>query len=339
MSWLLGLLGVGIFALWRIIRRIQRILRGNVSGEIQKVDLKDQIFCVTGGNRGIGLETTKILLSWGGFVILGVRDVKLCQDELDKILSNDEKQRVLVASLDLSSFESVHQFVRVNFIEPKRKLHCLINNAHHSGLVHMSSTRDRIEYSYQVNYLSHCLLTLLLVPILNSTKGANTSRIVHVGSRTYAFGKVRRDCYGAKNRGLLSYDPNQIYPDTKLMQLLFSKSLTKYFQKFGYKISSNYVHPGGLVRTTTEWIRGPEYSLAMRLEPLLMKFAGTNVVDAARAVVHAATYDPPVIQSYQYFDTTELKEISSNSQLEDDEVWLWDNTLELIDFPIQGLFQ
>jgi NAD(P)-dependent dehydrogenase (short-subunit alcohol dehydrogenase family) len=337
-DWWKVLIGILIFC--GIIERIQRILRGNVSKEIQKVDLNGQIFCITGGNRGIGLETTKILLNWGGFVILGVRDVKSCQNKLDKILSNDEKQRVLVASLDLSSFESVHKFVKVNFIEPKRKLHCLINNAHHSGLVHMRSTHDRIEYSYQVNYLSHCLLTLLLIPILNLTNGSNPSRIVHVGSRTYAYGKIRRDCYGAQNRGLLSYNPNQIYPDTKLMQLLFSKSLTKYFHKLGYNISSNYVHPGGLVRTSDEWIRGPEYSLAMRFEPLLMKFAGTNVGDAAKAVVKVATFHPQIIQSNRsidvidgnkYFDTTELKEISFDPQWEEDEAWLWDNTLKLID--------
>jgi NAD(P)-dependent dehydrogenase (short-subunit alcohol dehydrogenase family) len=348
-AWLkfVGKICLGLFGFWKIIQIVQRILRGNVSKETQRVDLEGQIFCITGGNRGIGFETTKRLLNWGGFVILGVRDVKLCEEKLAKFFSNDERQRVLVASLDLSSFESVRNFVDENFIQPKRKLNCLINNAHHSGLAQIRSTPDHIEYSFQVNYLSHCLLTLLLIPILNSSKGSFPSRIVHVGSRTHAYGKVRRDCYAAKNRGLLSYDPNQIYPDTKLMQLLFSKSLTSYLQKFGCNISSNYVHPGGLVRTSEEWIRGPEFSFAMRFEPLLMKFAGTNVGDAATAVMKAATFSPQVLKSNQsidiidgnkYFDTTELKAISFD-QWKEDEAWLWDNTLELIDLPINELFQ
>jgi NAD(P)-dependent dehydrogenase (short-subunit alcohol dehydrogenase family) len=350
---------VCFFLLWKLLERVRLALRGKVSRKIQKTDLTGQVFCLTGGNRGIGFETTKILLAWGGFVVLGVRDVQSCEQLFHRVLSIEERKRLAISQLDLSSFESVRGFVRINFIEPNRHLDCLINNAHHSGLSQLVSTQDRIEYSYQVNYLSHCLLTLLLVPVMSSpghlfspaaASSPPPSRIVHVGSRTHVYGDIQRERYNAHNRNLFSYDPNRIYPDTKLMQLLFCRTLTSLLQQFGYNISSNYVHPGGLVRTTDDWIRGSEYSLAMRLEPILMKFAGTEVVDAAMAVVHAAVGLPKIVQieiasrgtvsaveGNKYFDTTEERAIELSDRLEEDALWLWQNTLDMIHLPSSHL--
>jgi NAD(P)-dependent dehydrogenase (short-subunit alcohol dehydrogenase family) len=351
MIWRAVVVVSSLFLFWKFIQRVQFTLRGKVSQRIQKIDLTGQIFCLTGGNRGIGFETAKILLDWGGFVVLGVRDVQVCEDLYNRILSSEEKQRLVITHLDLSSFDSVRSFVQNNFLKPKRRLDCLINNAHHSGLSHLVSTPDCIEYSYQVNYLSHCLLTLLLIPIMSSPgqlfssapSSTNTSRIIHVGSRTHVYGHIQRERYNAQNRNLFSYDPNRIYPDTKLMQLLFCKRLTFFLQELGYNISSNYVHPGGLVRTTNKWIRGSEYSLAMRLEPILMKFAGTEVIHAAMAVVKAAGDRPKVVQikpfsqatvsaieGNKYFDTTEEQTIQLSARLEEDALWLWQNTLEMI---------
>lgn len=339
-----------IFFIWILLRYLQTLLRGNVSKEIKIQDLSNQIFCITGGNRGIGLEVVKILLRWNGIVILGVRNVELCKSTLHPLLTESERDRLIISHLDLSSFYSVHEFVRINFIKPKRKLNCLINNAHHSGLAKLISTEDSIEYSYQVNYLSHCLLTILLIPFLNSDNISSPSRIVHVGSRTHRYGKIRKERYDVKSRGHYSYDPNQIYPDTKFMQLLFSHSLTEYLHKHDYNISSNYVHPGGLVQTTDNWVRGPEYSFAMRLEPLLMKFAGTNVGDAAKAVVKLATQTPEIVEytdefnkarkivlGGKYFDTTEEKEICIDEQFKVDASWLWKTTFEIIDIPLNSL--
>ena len=43
----------------------------------------------------------------------------------------------------------------------------LVNNAHLSGLTNVTVTQDNCECTYQVNHLSHFLLTLLLLPCLS----------------------------------------------------------------------------------------------------------------------------------------------------------------------------
>ena len=338
-------------------KKVQSLLRGRVSQDIPREDLTGQVFCITGGNRGIGLETVKILLDWGGTVILGVRDVQSCEKNLDEILPKHVRNRVIVGELNLHSFASVNEFVKKYFIERNQSLDCLINNAHHSGLSKVNCTHDRLEYSYQVNYLSHCLLTLLLIPLMtknsnnndNNNSNKNTKskipRIVQVGSRTHIYGSIRKDIYSEKGRGIDLYDPNRIYPDTKLMQLLFNKTLTSQLQRLGVNVSSNYVHPGGLVDTCDSWIRGSEYSLPLRIEPLLAKIVGTNVKDAAKAVIKVATLKPKVlkvnnkliIEGNKYFDTTYEIDNKSNLQTEEIELWLWENTFQLIGLPIDYL--
>jgi NAD(P)-dependent dehydrogenase (short-subunit alcohol dehydrogenase family) len=217
------------------------------------VDLAGQTFVVTGASRGIGFSAGLVLLDWGGTVVFAVRDVAKCQRAILAATSDpDQRQRAEVVHLDLSSFASVRKFSADTFIKPARRCHCLINNAHCSGLVAQLATVDGVEHSYQVNYLSHFLLTLLLMPALATTFGEGgvgaspqqcgpsfsrpgstgtqvAGRVVHVTSRTYALaGPVRRDAYSPSARHLGSefYRPDKVYGDTKLMQVLFSKELT-----------------------------------------------------------------------------------------------------------------
>jgi NAD(P)-dependent dehydrogenase (short-subunit alcohol dehydrogenase family) len=330
-----------------------RLLRGKLSSCRRLDDLKGQVICITGGNRGIGLETSKWIIGSGGTVILGVRDVVRCRDNFLTIFSAEEMSRIEICHLDLSSFESVRHFVHKNFLVPQRKLHCLLNNAHYSGLASVHQTADRIEYTYQVNYLSHCLLTFLLLPYFHSL-GDIPSRIVHVTSRTYQFGRIQRERYCHANRNLVGYSATNVYPDTKLMQILFSSELTLRMQILGLNVTSNCVHPGGLVMTAgNQWIRGPEYDWMMRLEPLLMWVAGTPVEYAGRAVLHACSYRPRVILSPEinyvgeelrgelptssycldggkYFNTTDEEPIVHYDNLRSDQEWLWKNTLALL---------
>lgn len=258
-----------------VCKLIRNMLRGRVADPITEKDLRGQCFCITGGSRGIGFQVSKILLEWGGTVVLGVRNVEEVKIKLSRVLSPSQRLRVEVYHLDLSSFESVRFFANSVFMKPKRGLNGLINNAHHSGLASMNRTVDDIEYSYQVNYLSHFLLTLLLVPSLDlSATHALPSRVINVGSRTYKYGKLRRQSFDASQRNIRTYDPDSIYADTKLLQFLFTKELAKKFYIDKLNILSDYVHPGGLVRTADGWTRGNEYSPMHRFEPTLMWLAG-----------------------------------------------------------------
>jgi hypothetical protein len=74
----------------------------------------------------------------------------------------------------------------------------LVNNAHHSGLTNVTVTEDKCECSYQVNYLSHFLLTLLLLPCLVRGRSAaapeDAASIVHGAGPTRALHFMHSSC-------------------------------------------------------------------------------------------------------------------------------------------------
>lgn len=85
--------------------------------------LKDKVAVVTGGNRGIGLETCKCLASAGCRVIMGSRNIESGQRALhDEIVGDKIKvtgkysvpnaaELVKVLPLDLESLASIRSFV------------------------------------------------------------------------------------------------------------------------------------------------------------------------------------------------------------------------------------
>lgn len=88
--------------------------------------------------------------------------------------------------LDLSSFASVEIFAE-DFLSEEGQLDLLINNAGVCAPPDFTTTEDAIEQQYQVNYLSHFLLTRLLIPRLASTPD---SRIINLTSCLYFAGKL-----------------------------------------------------------------------------------------------------------------------------------------------------
>ena len=89
---------------------------------IKGIDLNGKIAIVTGGNTGIGLETTKILAAAGAKVIVAARDIKKAKKNL-KDVANVELQKI-----DLMDPASIDTFA-AQFIASERPLHLLINNA------------------------------------------------------------------------------------------------------------------------------------------------------------------------------------------------------------------
>lgn len=81
--------------------------------------------------------------------------------------------------LDLESLDSVKNFVS-EFLARKLPLNILVNNAARLGSWPIKS-QDGIDVCFQVNYLGHWTLTMLLLPKLKESK----SRIVLVTSESY----------------------------------------------------------------------------------------------------------------------------------------------------------
>ena len=92
--------------------------------EITKdVDLNGKIAIVTGGYSGIGLETTRELVSSGAEVIIPAKRSDVAIKNLEGIVSKDN-----VIEMDLSDLNSVKNFTD-GYKENFNRLDLLINNA------------------------------------------------------------------------------------------------------------------------------------------------------------------------------------------------------------------
>ena len=139
--------------------------------------MKGKVVVITGGSRGIGLETTKDLLRQGATVIMGSRDENQANKALESIQNNTHKSRCVFMHLDLTDYDNINKFVEE--IKNKfGKIDILINNA--GSCFQNFTLSDGIELTYFTNHLGHLILSCLFLDNLNP-KG----RIINVVTTKY----------------------------------------------------------------------------------------------------------------------------------------------------------
>ena len=175
---------------------------------------------ITGANTGIGKETALDFAKRGARMILACRDEQKASKAAKDIISETGSDKVLVRILDLASFESVRAFAKL-INETEERVDILVNNAGLTGSYRV--TKDGYESIFQVNYLSHFLLTLLL---LEKMKKSAPSRIVNVSSMRHdsrSMGLQLDDFKLSKEKFVRS---NQ-YHESKLAQVIFTRELSQ----------------------------------------------------------------------------------------------------------------
>src|SRR5690606_3206004 len=200
------------------------------SDVIEGIDLKGKVAIVTGGNTGIGLETTKILASAGATVIVLARDIEKAKKNLNGIAN------VEIETMDLMNPDSINAFAE-RFLASGRPLHLLINNA---GIMWVPLRRDKrgIESQLATNYLAQFQLTTKLWPAL---KKANGARVVNVSSQGHQFGHFNFEDPNFLNR---DYETLQAYGQSKTAVNLFSLEFDNRAKAFG--VRSYSLHPGSI---------------------------------------------------------------------------------------------
>jgi NAD(P)-dependent dehydrogenase (short-subunit alcohol dehydrogenase family) len=113
---------------------------------------------VTGGYTGIGLHTTRALVSAGAHVIVLARDVRRAKRNLRGV------ENVEIEYFDLLLPTTINA-VAERILEHGVPIDLLINGA---GIIGIPLTRDRRGYEYQfaTNHLGHFQLTARLFPPL-----------------------------------------------------------------------------------------------------------------------------------------------------------------------------
>ena len=196
-------------------------------------DLSGKIAIVTGGVSGLGLATTRALVSAGATVIVSARMTDHARQALAGI------ERVELAPLDLLDPASISAYAQ-RFVDSGRPLHLLINNA---GVMAGPLTRDARGYETQfsANHLGHFQLTAQLLPALLKADGA---RVVALSSRGHRYGGVDVVDPNFERR---AYDKWQAYGQSKTANALFALDLDRRGAAHGIRAFS--VHPGRIIDT------------------------------------------------------------------------------------------
>ena len=205
--------------------------------------MEKKIVIITGANSGIGRQTALGLAKDGFYVVLACRNHDKAQVVLNKIIANGGEGEII--PIDLASLKSVRVFADT-FLSKHSRLDVLINNA---GTVRLkrSVTNDGYESQFQVNYLSHFLLTMLLLKTLLNTPD---SRCIILSSLTHKWRPIKFD-------NLLyhqDFTMRESYGTSKLANLIFAKELTKRLSKFNVDFTMSAVDPG-VVSTNIFWDR------------------------------------------------------------------------------------
>jgi NAD(P)-dependent dehydrogenase (short-subunit alcohol dehydrogenase family) len=197
---------------------------------IKGIDLTGKIAIVTGGNTGIGLETTKTLASAGAVVIVPARDIAKAERNLTDISS------VEIEQMDLMDPDSIDAFAS-KFLNSGRPLHLLINNA---GIMWVPLRRDNREIESQLatNYLAPFQLTARVWPALKKADGA---RVINVSSQGHQFSPFNFDDPNFLQR---EYETLAAYGQSKTAVNLFSLELDHRAKAF--RVRSYAVHPGSI---------------------------------------------------------------------------------------------
>lgn len=169
---------------------------------------------------GIGLEIAKALCSRGAHVIVAAKDMTKAQESMEMVKKQQPSACIEIRYLDLKSFDCVKRFAR-SIVKDFEKVDVLINNA---GIIFnkFEKTVDGFESHLQVNYLSHFLLSSLLLPLL---KNAINGRIINVSAHAYASGKIDIDDPLNTGQWAPAYHQRDAFAHSKLCVILASMHL------------------------------------------------------------------------------------------------------------------
>ncbi|UZJ55985.1 hypothetical protein CBS101457_005305 [Exobasidium rhododendri] len=214
-----------------------------------RMDLSGKNVLISGANSGIGLEAAYTFAQWGANVILACRDPPpheihptiAIKSMLERSKGTIKEDQLTWWEVDFASLKSVEALGK-RWMESGMTLDYLCNNAGLSMRANIT-TEDGFELTRSVNYLGHCLLTLIVLP---SMKKAKTPRIVNTCSCFHFGGRLdfsSMDYEKGQSRGSGGVDA---YCDSKLYHVMWSFELqSRLSRSEDYRhVVVNAVHPG-----------------------------------------------------------------------------------------------
>jgi len=195
------------------------------------------VVLVTGSTGGLGREVALRMGSRGAHVIVHGRNRERGEEVVSEIEATGAGSARFYQA-DFASFSEVREFAQ-GVLRDYGRLDILVNNAGFgSAPDERLLSEDGHEFRFQVNHLSHFLLTRRLLPILRESA---PSRIVNVSSGAQQ--PIDFDDVMIEN----DFSGRRAYAQSKLAQIMFTFDLALELE--GTEVLSNALHPATYMDT------------------------------------------------------------------------------------------
>ncbi|XP_055737620.1 retinol dehydrogenase 12-like isoform X2 [Salvelinus fontinalis] len=200
---------------------------------------------------------------------MACRDMEKAEGALKEVIQGSGSQNVVIKKLDLSNTKSIREFAET-INKEETKLNILINNA---GVMMCpyGKTADGFEMQIGVNHMGHFLLTHLLIDLI---KRSTPARIINVSSLAHFWGTINLDDINSEK----GYDKKKAYSQSKLANVLFTRSLAKRLQ--GTAVTAYSLHPGVVQTDLWRHLNAPQAAIMKMISP----FTKTSVQGAQTTV-------------------------------------------------------
>ncbi|KAJ5503915.1 Short-chain dehydrogenase/reductase SDR [Penicillium fimorum] len=252
-------------------------------------DLTGKWIIITGSNNGVGFEAAKSFASWGANLILACREPPAWELHPTAAV-NECKELAAVCGhsstiewwqIDMADLSSVDAFCQ-RWLQSDRALDILCNNA---GIAEPTQqariTKDGFQMVHQINFLSHVLLTLRLLPSLARSAEprviCTTSCYHHLG--LFDIDHVNGEP-GSKGN---DYRNNKLY-----FQMWVAEMQSRLLKHPEYlHITINGVHPGFVASGIWDGLENAGRAPAGLY--LLLRYVAITSQQGGLAISHAAT--------------------------------------------------
>ena len=201
-------------------------------------NLRGKTALVTGSTSGLGREVALRLGALGAAVIVHGRDAERGAEVVAEINAAGPGRAVFYRA-DLASLAEVRTLGRT-VLAGHDRLDMLVNNAGIGGgsQTGRSTSADGHELTFAINYLSHFLLTRMLLPLIERSAPARIVNVSSAGQAAIDFDDVMLT---------RSWSPTRAYSQSKLAQIMFTMTLAE--QLDSSRVIVNSLHPATFMDT------------------------------------------------------------------------------------------
>lgn len=271
--------------------------------------MRGKVAVITGGTSGIGLATASALARQGARVTVLCR--RTGSDGARKLAALKALGEVSLVECDLGRLASVRAAAR-QVADRCRVVHLLVNNAG-VFLRERAESADGLEMTFQVNYLSHFLLSNLLLDRLKAARGA---RVVNMVAPVDSIRLDFDDLMSKRSYSFLSASAR-----SKLALVLAARRLSERLSSTGAQVLCYYP---GLVRSGL-------FEGTSRVLKALIDVVGATPAQAAANLL-AILADTAPTGSPAFFERTRARPLKGMATDAEAASRLWEMSSRLVGF-------